>query len=148
MKNRIFICLLISLFVSPALLAQKSSTATLQIKFTGIRSDKGVITAGLKSSPDGWPRKSEKEFKWNKEKLDNGILVVEISGLAHGTYAITALDDENDNYELDLLRGERFGFSMNPKVRLSAPKFEDCSFPINSDLTKIEIRFNSREKEK
>ena len=148
MKRKIFICLLINLLLGISLFSQAKSTATLEIKFTGIRSDKGVITAGLKSSPDGWPRKSDKEFKWDKQELKDGILVVEINGLSHGTYAISALDDENQNHELDLLRGERFGFSKNPQVRLSAPKFKDCSFPIQSDLTKIEIRFNSREKEK
>ncbi len=144
MKQKIFICLLISLFISPTLFAQKSSTGTLQIKFTGIRSNKGLITVGLKSSPDGWPRKSENEYKWDKEKLRDGILVVEICGLSYGTYAVSALDDENDNCELDLLQGESFGFSKNPQVRLSAPKFKDCSFPIQSDLTKIEIRFKNR----
>lgn len=138
---------MISFFFSLTLFSQVKSTATLEIKFTGIRSEKGVITAGLKSSPDGWPRKSEKDFKWNKQKLRDGTLVVEIHGLAHGTYAVTAMDDENDNYELDLLRGEAFGFSMNPKVRLSAPKFEDCSFEINSDLTKIEIHLRDKGKE-
>jgi len=148
MKRKIFIYLLINLLFGISLFAQASPTATLEIKFTGIRSNKGVITVGLKSSADGWPRKPEKEYKWDKENLRDGILVVEISGLAYGTYAISALDDENQNHELDLLQGERFGFSMNPKVRLSAPKFEDCSFPIQSDLTKIEIRFKNREKEK
>jgi uncharacterized protein (DUF2141 family) len=148
MKRKIFICLLINLLLGISLFSQAKSTATLEIKFTGIRSDKGVITAGLKSSPDGWPRKSDKEFKWDKQELKDGILVVEINGLSHGTYAISALDDENQNHELDLLRGERFGFSKNPQVRLSAPKFKDCSFPIQSDLTKIEIRFKNREKEK
>ena len=78
----------------------------------------------------------------------DGMLVVVISDLPHGTYAIAALDDENQNHELDLLRGERFGFSLNPQVRLSAPKFKDCSFPIQSDLTKIEIHFKNRAKEK
>ena len=148
MKRKIFICLLINLLLGISLFSQAKSTATLEIKFTGIRSDKGVITAGLKSSPDGWPRKSDKEFKWDKQELKDGILVVEINGLSHGTYAISALDDENQNHELDLLRGERFGFSKNPQVRRSAPKFKDCSFPIQSDLTKIEIRFKNREKEK
>ena len=148
MKKRIFICLLISFFISPALLAQKPSTGTVEIKFTEIRSTDGLIVAGLNSSPEGWPRKSDKEYQWNKEQLRDGILEVEISGLPHGTYAISALDDENQNHKLDLLRGERFGFSKNPQVRLSTPKFEDCSFPIQSDLTKIEIHFKNREKEK
>ena len=139
--------MLISLFFSLALFSQAKSTATLEITFTGIRSEKGVITAGLKSSPEGWPRKSEKDFKWDKKELRDGNLVVEIHGLTPGIYALTAMDDENDNYELDLLRGETFGFSMNPKVRLSAPKFVDCSFEIKNDLTKIEIRLRKKGEE-
>jgi uncharacterized protein (DUF2141 family) len=147
MKQKLFISLLISLFFGISLFSQASPTATLEITFSGIRSDKGVITTGLKSSPDGWPRKSDRQFKWDKKKLKDGNLVVEINGLAHGTYAISAMDDENDNFELDLLRGERFGFSNNPKVRLSAPKFEDCSFQINSDPTRIEIRLRDKGEE-
>ena len=54
------------------------------------------------------------------------------------------MDDENSNEELDLLRRERFGFSGNPVVKFSPPKFEDCSFAIEDSITRVEIRLKKR----
>jgi uncharacterized protein (DUF2141 family) len=36
---------------------------------------------------------------------------------------------------------EGFGFSMDPPFRLSAPKFDDCSFLLNQPNQQITIRF-------
>jgi len=124
--------------------SQSNSKGTLEIKFTGIRSEKGLIAIGINTKPDGWPRKPQIELNWKKGNLKEGELTVRIPDLPYGTLAISALDDLNGNLDMDMTLGipkEGFGFSMDPPFRLSAPKFEDCSFSLNSELTRIEIRF-------
>ncbi|MCD4709876.1 MAG: DUF2141 domain-containing protein [Bacteroidales bacterium] len=143
MKQRIIICSLICLFFSCSLFSQSTSRGTLQIEFTGIGNSNGMIVIGINTSPDGWPRKPQIERQWKKDNVVDGVFTVVVSDLPYGTIAISALDDENSNQEMDMFLGipkEGFGFSMNPGVRLSAPKFKACSFPLNSALTKIEIR--------
>jgi len=151
MKKRIFICLLISFFISPALLAQKPSTGTVEIKFTEIRSTDGLIVAGLNSSPEGWPREPQKDAYWEKTNIVDGVFTAQIETLTYGTYAISVLDDENENFEMDMFLGipkEGFGFSGNPRVKLSPPKFEDCLFIVEKPFQQIniDIRYISKGK--
>ena len=61
----------------------------------------------------------------------------------YGNYAVSALDDENGNLEMDKTLGmpkEGYGFSRDAKVGLGPPKFEDCAFEIDEPLVKITIR--------
>ena len=127
---------------------QTSSETILEIKVTGIQTSKGMIAVGINDSSEGWPRKPQYEYEWDKEGLQDSILVLKVSGLKYGTYAISALDDENSNEELDLLKRERFGFSGNPVLRFSPPKFEECSFSIESRITHVEISMKNRGKQK
>jgi len=94
--------------------------------------------------PEGWPRQPQIEFNWKKKDLINGVFTVKIPDLPYGTLAISALDDENSNLEMDMFLGipkEGFGFSMDPTFRLSAPRFEECSFRLNQPSQQITIRF-------
>lgn len=151
MKQSIFICSLICLFFSLSLFSQSISHGTLQIEFTGIGNSNGMIAIGINTSPEGWPRKPQIDLHCEKDNVVDGVFMVVIPDLPHGTLAISALDDENSNLEMDMFLGipkEGFGFSMNPTVRLSAPKFEECSFPLNKDFTRIEIRMKHSGKDK
>ena len=144
MKNILLIFVSIFILSVSWIYGQTNSETILEIKVTGIQTSKGMIAVGISDSPEGWPRKPQYEYEWNKEGLQDSILVVKVSGLKYGTYAISALDDENSNEQLDLLRRERFGFSGNPVLRFSPPKFEDCSFHIENKITQVEIRMKKR----
>lgn len=142
MKQRILICLLISVFFSLSLLSQNSSTGTLEIKFTGIRSGKGKVAIGINPSTEGWPRKPEIELNWEKENIQDGVFIVKVPDLLFGTIAISALDDENSNLEMDMTLGiprEGFGFSNDAPVGLSPPKFEASSFQFTKPNQQITI---------
>lgn len=61
-----------------------------------------------------------------------GISILSFPNLAPGTYGVTLFHDQNGNEELDTnLLGapiEPFGFSTNPKIGFSAPKFDAFKF--------------------
>lgn len=141
----------ICLFGAHPLLAQNNSTGTLEIKFTGIRSDIGDIAIGINSQAEGFPSKPQIELQWKKLNIVGGEFTVKVPDLPHGTLAVSALDDVNGNQEMEMFLGiprEGFGFSMDPPFKLSAPKFNDCSFPHNKALTRIEIRLKYIGKDK
>ena len=142
MKKTVFIWLILISFGACFLHAQVEPLATLEITFTGLRSNKGLIALGVHTTQDGWHKKPEMIPNWKKENVVNGSMTVRIENLKYGTYAITMLDDENGNLEMDHTMGiprEGFGFSRNPRVRMSTPKYEECAFVIDQPLKKISI---------
>lgn len=117
---------------------------TLEITFRDIRNSQGQIAIGINQSEEGWPRRPDMEPNWKKEGVQSGTMTVRLD-LPYGTYAISVLDDENSNREMDSTLGipkEGFGFSQNPKVGMKAPGFEECSFVIDKPHQKITININ------
>ncbi len=143
MINKWLIGLVILLSYSLPLFAQSSPKGTLEIKFTDLRSDLGLVAIGINTSPEGWPREPQIELNWKKVNVVDGTLSVKVPELPFGTMAISVLDDENSNLEMDMRLGiprEGFGFSNDAPVGLSPPKFEDSSFRFTSSGQKITIR--------
>jgi len=144
MKYKLLLCSTILFFMGISLLSQSASRGTLEIRFIDIRNSDGKIAIGINTRPEGWPRKPQLEYNWKKENLVNGVFTVKVPDLPYGILAISALDDENSNLEMDMFLGfpkEGFGFSMDPPFRLSAPRFEECSFRLNQPNQQITIRF-------
>ncbi len=72
----------------------------------------------------------------------DGVFTARVENLTYGTYAVSVLDDENSNLEMDMFIGipkEGFGFSNNARVGLSPPKFEECSFILDQPYKQITI---------
>jgi uncharacterized protein (DUF2141 family) len=109
------------------------------------------MAIGINESPEGWPRQPDREYNWKKTHIKSGSMTVELRHLPFGTYAISVLDDENSNLDMDNLLGipkEGFGFSNNAKVGMSPPKFEECAFVVDQSLKKISIEIKYMKKEK
>ncbi|MEZ5071981.1 MAG: DUF2141 domain-containing protein [Bacteroidales bacterium] len=131
--------------------ASPAAKARLEIRFSGLRTDQGSISAGMCRTEEGWPRKPQRNFVWKKSRVRDGVFTVVIDNLSYGTYAFTCLDDENENGDIDMLLGvprEGWGFSGNPPFRLSAPGFEECAFVIDRPEQTITIELNYVRKNK
>lgn len=142
MNKVLLITSLICLVSGPSLFSQSTSKGTLEIEFKGLRNNRGQIAIGLHNSDEGWPREPQMNYKWNKVNLEEGVLRVKVPDLTYGTYAVSVLDDENSNHEMEMSIGipkEGYGFSMNPHIKLSAPKFEECSFLLDKPCKQITI---------
>ena len=137
------------LALSPALAHADScqgtpGTARLDIFIDGVRSARGQITSSLYggersqflvkngalkvwSTPAGAP--TTRMCIW----LKNGP----------GTYALAVYHDANSNGKWDhsLLTGiEGFGFSNDPHVVFSAPKFDESKFEAKAGVTTLHVR--------
>jgi uncharacterized protein (DUF2141 family) len=144
--------LILSFFSTPLLFSQSDpSKAILEITFKGIRNSKGIIAIGINDSPEGWPKTPDMDPNWKKSDMKSGELTVKVEDLEYGTYAVSVLDDENANLEMDGFLGipkEGYGFSNNAKVGMSTPKFEECAFSIDQPLIRITIQMVYLKKDK
>jgi uncharacterized protein (DUF2141 family) len=143
MRKKNYSCVLFLLVIISPLFPQPNNTGNLTIKFSGLRNDMGFIAIGINRSDKGWPRKPDMEFNWEKQRIEGGVFIAVIEELPFGTYAISVLDDENSNLEMDMILGipkEGYGFSNNPDTKLKAPSFESCSFRLNSSHKEIIIK--------
>jgi len=143
MTKTLLSALFLSLVTGLPLFTQSDSTGTIEITFTGIRNQKGQIAIGINNIPENFPRAAEIELQFPKEGMQDGVLTIQVKDFPYGTYAISVLDDENSNLEMEMFLGipkEGWGFSMNPPFKLRAAKFEECSFELNQPVKSISIQ--------
>lgn len=103
----------------------------LQIEVRGIKEISGDLQIGIYNKADGFAQK-DKVYMGKIVAVKGSTVVVDISNLPHGRYAISAFHDKNRNGKLDTsilgLPTERYGFSNNARGTFGPPKFADASF--------------------
>ncbi len=142
MTKALYTVLFLSLFTGFSLQAQSDSIGTLEIEFTGIRRNEGLMAININTLNEKFPREAGIEIQFSKDQVEDGVLSVEIDSLAYGIYAISVLDDLNSNNKMDMFLRfpkEGYGFSLNPENKLRAPKFKECSFELNQPHQTITI---------
>lgn len=104
----------------------------LYLNLDHIRNNEGVIYIFLYDYENQYPYQPTSHFKVKKSNVKNGKLIVRLTSINFkNNYAISILDDENDNEDLDRFLGipvEGFGFSNNIKTTLSLPNYKDLLF--------------------
>ena len=120
-------------------------TVDLQLNLKPTRNDSGQVLINIYEDETNFPYHPSQSIAVPKSKLRDTNFQLPLA-LANGTYAITLLDDENNNGEMDYnwmgLPREGFGFSNNVKPNLSGPpSFEDCQFKIGTSDNQIMIKW-------
>ncbi|MCB0493045.1 MAG: DUF2141 domain-containing protein [Cyclobacteriaceae bacterium] len=120
-----------------ALNDEKEETYAITITVTHIRNTKGVIR--FKFYDDSTPFPDDLGFLRvviPKTEMTGDSLRVTYSGFTSKNMAIALLDDENDNWELDMgwfLPKEGHAFSDYYHSALRRPVYEDFSFMLEGD---------------
>ena len=152
MKYLILCTFLLCAGHSYSLIAQSNETGTLEIRFTGIRTEEGSMAVGINISSKGWPKKAQIQLQLPKENMEDSVFIARIPHLTYGTLAISVLDDVNDNVKMDQTLGipkEGFGFSNNASIRfLAPPKYESCTFEFTESMQQISIKLEYWGKDK
>lgn len=115
---------------------------TLKVTITNIPGVKGDLLIGLFDS--------EKSFTKNPMAISPKIevestddLVVEIPMVKPGTYAISVVQDLNENGKLDKsfvgMPKEPLAFSVISEIPRGKPKFADCSFAVGEEDVELTI---------
>ncbi len=135
-----------SLFMLPNLAEQKQPsqpTATLEVQINNIKKAKGQIMLAVYNSADDFL--SPNYFRTAVEKVaQEGVISVQISDLAFGSYAISVFHDLNSNENLDTnllgIPSEPYGFSNDARGLFGPPDYEKARFDFEKNGQIIEVK--------
>jgi len=118
----------------------------IDIKVTGVNSQKGEIMVALFDSPEGFPQNSAKAIKFAKTPAQKGDVVMHLTDVPSGRYAIALFHDTNGDAILNTnllgIPKEGYGVSNNIKNKFSAPKFQQALFLHGDGTTILTISIN------
>ena len=150
MRSHAAVVLLLSLLLSgtehclPQ--AQPTPGNVIHVEVVGLRSNKGQVSCGLYSSADGFPKEGGKAVAHVLAPISEKKAVCEFSGIAPGTYAVSAFHDENSNGKLDTnflgIPREGVGASNDAKGHLGPPKFDAAAFHFSGGILDLKIVVN------
>jgi len=100
----------------------------------------------LFDSPEGFPQNSAKAIKFAKTPAQKGDVVMHLTDVPSGRYAIALFHDTNGDAILNTnllgIPKEGYGVSNNIKNKFSAPKFQQALFLHGDGTTILTISIN------
>lgn len=124
--------------------SSQHGTLSLTISVTGFRSEKGQAIVALYTSKESW-LKSDRALRSRTLKIAGSSVTVVFDSLEAGTYAASAIHDENANGKLDMryfpVPGPRegAGVSNNARKALGPPSWDDAKFTLSDGAKSIEF---------
>lgn len=129
--------LLISSF-SLSVMAQNSITISVK----NIKEVKGALHIAIYTNDTNWLSEEHYFKKIIVDVLENNVSH-SLHHLPPGNYAISLFHDENNDGKMNMnwigIPAEKFGFSNNPRVIMSAPSFEDALVTLKEKALHVEI---------
>jgi uncharacterized protein (DUF2141 family) len=134
--------LLLIIFILSVCFA-KSQTYTLTVEVSNLRDSKGNLAYALYTSEPNYEKSDALVGGFVDAK--EGKLSFNIDGLSKAYYALAIFHDENKDKKINFnffgVPKEGFGYSNNPKIRFSEPKFDEIKLHVTSNR-KITIDLN------
>jgi uncharacterized protein (DUF2141 family) len=115
----------------------------VDVQFQGLRSTKGIIRACLTRNPAFFPHCDKDPAAYKASIGAAPAAILRFAQVTPGDYALTVLHDENQNFRADMLLGiprEGVGFSRNPVLKMSAPKFDAVRFTVPGGTIKQTVK--------
>lgn len=134
--------LLLAGWATTALLTKENDDCTLSIELTNVRSTKGQLFIFIYNYENQFPDNPFKYYTIDKSEIKNNRIMVNIPQLNKGNYAISIIDDENKNDDLDRFLGiptEGYGFSNNIRPLLSIPDYNELIFLLDKKWMKLKL---------
>lgn len=115
----------------------------LTVEINGLRNQKGMVCLSLFSGGQGFPNESDRAIASRFVEAKEASVSAIFDQLSPGEYAVAVIHDDNGDGKMNTgifgIPKEGFGFSRNPKIGMSAPKFEETAVQVSGDDTKIQI---------
>lgn len=126
--------------------SKKNQPFKLSVVFKGLKNTKGKILVSLFDSEKGFPTNGKAALKSSSVVLQEGVLPrTEFLGLPPGSYAISAVHDENNNQKVDTnwigIPREGVAASRDAKGSMGPPKYRDAVLEIKQDQ-EISVTFD------
>jgi uncharacterized protein (DUF2141 family) len=130
-------------FVLP-LSAKANFNGNLTVEIDGLKNQQGQVCASIYNSSQGFPSNRDRVLQRECTKITDTPVQLTFTNLKAGNYAVAVMHDENDNSIIDRndlgMPKEGFGFSQNPEIRTSAPKFSEAAVFVAGANTSIKIQ--------
>ncbi|MCG6134445.1 MAG: DUF2141 domain-containing protein [Nostoc sp. LLA-1] len=124
--------------------ARANFKGSLTVEINGIKNQQGQVCVSIFGSSQGFPNDRDRGVKRQCTKITDKSLELTFDNLQAGSYAVAVIHDQNNDQTLNRnnlgMPIEGFGFSRNPEVRTSAPKFSDAAFLLAGPNTIIQIQ--------
>lgn len=115
-------------------LSQTPPAGKISVTVEIVRNTNGHVRCSLFNTAPGFPGKSPLEGRNLSAAAGNGKVSCEFTNVPAGTWAVTVMHDENDNWSLDTnlvgIPTEGYGATNNKLPTFSAPTFKDSSFAL------------------
>jgi len=115
----------------------------VDVTLHGLRSDKGNVLICLTEAPDHFPDCGKDPHARHFVVPTAQAAHISFGDLSSGDYAVALIHDENSNGKLDvagIIPTEGVGFSRNPHLWFSAPKFKSADFQVGAAPVTQDIR--------
>lgn len=142
MKKIGFVLLTLIALLSLSATTNSSLNHSISIDLYNIRNTDGNMYIYLYNYANQYPYHPYKHFKISKQNVKNGHLKYTISSLKKGQYAITVIDDENANDNLDRVLGipkEGYAFSNNVKGFI-LPAYRRLQFELSESKKHLSLK--------
>jgi uncharacterized protein (DUF2141 family) len=122
-------------------LAQSGGKATLVLKVTGLRSEKGQVKIAVFNSSEKWL--GEQPIYSSTINVDSQTVTWRINDVPYGDYGVAVFHDENSNGKMDKnvlgIPLEPYGFSNNVRITFGPPKWEEAKFTVKGSTAEVSI---------
>ena len=122
-------------------LAQSGGQATVILKVTGLRSEKGQVKIAVFNSSEKWL--GEQPIYSSTINVDSQTVTWRINDVPYGDYGVAVFHDENSNGKIDKnvlgIPLEPYGFSNNVKITFGPPKWEEAKFTVKGSTAEFSI---------
>lgn len=120
-----------------------ASGSELTATINGLKSQNGQLCLSLFSQASGFPSRGDRAIASQCIRVSDASPGITFKDLHPGSYAVAVFHDANADGKLNKgflgIPREGFGFSRNPRIGTSAPRFKDAVFLVLSPDTEIEI---------
>ncbi|MFN6519060.1 MAG: DUF2141 domain-containing protein [Nostoc sp. CreGUA01] len=124
--------------------AKANYNGKLTVEIDGLKNQEGQVCASIFANSQGFPNQRDRILQKQCIKITDTPLLVTFENLKAGNYAVAVMHDQNNDGTLNRnifgMPTEGFGFSSNPEVRTSAPKFSEAAFFLAGPNTNIQVQ--------
>lgn len=121
--------------------AADSKVASVKVRILGLKSTAGSVNIAVFERAQGFPGSPGQALQRLAQPITQAGELVATLQLAPGTYSFAVFHDEDGDQQLKKnflgMPVEGVGFSRNPKIRMRAPAFDECTVAVadGSDIT-------------
>jgi uncharacterized protein (DUF2141 family) len=119
---------------------------TITVDVNGLKNNDGNLCVALFINDIGFPANHQKALVKKIIPIKSKKMTFTLRNIKYGVYALSILHDDNKNNKMDFhilgFPKEGYGVSNNIRSPIGPPKFDECTFKLNSDEIHLQININ------